>query len=580
LDLKPRYPVGESEAVMQLTRVVIHNFRCLIDVDFAVDGYSLLVGANNAGKTCVVDALRCFYENDLKYTASRDFPQCGSSDQESWADLTFHLDVDEWDNLPDRYKHYADNTLRVRKYFSPPDGSEYRANTAYGYESASQIAIEPMFGAKGVQQGKLGTLIYVPAVSRLDDHTKMTGPSALRELVNGILKSVLDKSDSYGALARQFGAFADEVKSERSPDGRSISELEERLNQSLSGWGAKFVLNIRKPELVDIVKNLVDSDLVDESHGAALKAEQFGAGLQRHLIYSLIRLTAEYVEPPAPKKKKEFSPDFTLLLFEEPEVFLHPPQQEVMWTSLRSIVTTSKTWSVLCSTHSPVLVNQSANDLKRIARLVRIDGVSTVYAIDAATWESIVDHNRVINELKDRYPQFLHSFEAEDDKWGDPDAFEATHYLSWLTTDRASCVFSRHVILVEGASDQALIRRLLADGKMKESIAGVCVLDCLGKRNIHRCIRLLTALGIRHSVIADGDEGGQGGSAAWNEIITDAASSLTTRVDFIKHNLEHFLGIPPNGRHKVPRLLRAYERAELKPDAIAGLVTIVQTHIS
>lgn len=42
---------------------MIHNFRSLADVTLDLYDYALLVGENNTGKTSVLTALRCFYED-------------------------------------------------------------------------------------------------------------------------------------------------------------------------------------------------------------------------------------------------------------------------------------------------------------------------------------------------------------------------------------------------------------------------------------------------------------------------------------------------------------------------------------
>jgi hypothetical protein len=48
-----------------------------------------------------------------------------------------------------------------------------------------------------------------------------------------------------------------------------------------------------------------------------------------HLIIVLIRLATNY-ENVKNSEKKEISPDFKLILFEEPESFFAPSQQETM----------------------------------------------------------------------------------------------------------------------------------------------------------------------------------------------------------------------------------------------------------
>lgn len=48
---------------MQIADEIIHNFRGIADAQINLYTYSLLIGANNAGKTTVIDAIRAFYED-------------------------------------------------------------------------------------------------------------------------------------------------------------------------------------------------------------------------------------------------------------------------------------------------------------------------------------------------------------------------------------------------------------------------------------------------------------------------------------------------------------------------------------
>ena len=49
---------------MQILDITIHNFRSTAHCTFNLGDYSLMVGANNSGKSNVMDALRIFYERD------------------------------------------------------------------------------------------------------------------------------------------------------------------------------------------------------------------------------------------------------------------------------------------------------------------------------------------------------------------------------------------------------------------------------------------------------------------------------------------------------------------------------------
>jgi predicted ATP-dependent endonuclease of OLD family len=105
---------------MKMRQITIHNFCSVLDADIEAHDYMLLVGANNAGKSTILNALRTFYD-DAKWSAE-DFPKTGAIDNESWVQLKFQLDDDERAGLADEYKEgVADKSLTVRRYFKSDD---------------------------------------------------------------------------------------------------------------------------------------------------------------------------------------------------------------------------------------------------------------------------------------------------------------------------------------------------------------------------------------------------------------------------------------------------------------------------
>ena len=68
---------------VEILSIHIHNYRSIIDGRFELTGYNLLVGANNSGKSTVVNAILTFYDK-LKFNKTNDFPKMGSKDDETW----------------------------------------------------------------------------------------------------------------------------------------------------------------------------------------------------------------------------------------------------------------------------------------------------------------------------------------------------------------------------------------------------------------------------------------------------------------------------------------------------------------
>ena len=145
---------------MQILNIAMHNFRSIAHCTFSLGDYSLMVGANNSGKSNVMDALRIFYEKGLKYELIRDFPKFNTEDNESWIEIEYSLLNNEYESLKDEWKQ-PESRLKVRKYLQTQEkGSDGKSKLGiYAYNQDGQIADEHFYGAKNVQQGKLGDII-------------------------------------------------------------------------------------------------------------------------------------------------------------------------------------------------------------------------------------------------------------------------------------------------------------------------------------------------------------------------------------------------------------------------------------
>ena len=560
---------------MKLKHITIHNFRGIIDASMNFHDYALLVGANNGGKSTVIDCIRAFYEKDgFKFKQESDFPLKGTTDEESWVELTFLLNDAEHESLKDEYQT-AEKNLKVRKYFRTKeklhDGKD-ATGSILGYKTDGTLSNEPFYGAKNVSSGKFGDLIYIPAISKVDEHTKLSGPSALRDLITNIMADVVEGSEAYKSLTESVTTFADSVRAIETEDKRSLSSFEGDLNGLLSPWQTKFKLKFSTPSTAEIIKSMLGWDIRDDHHEKSQGVEYFGSGFQRHFIYSLIQLGAKYVPQKASKKAKDFTPSINLVLFEEPEAFLHPPQQDDLARSLIK-VSEAEDWQIVCSTHSAHFVSRNAGRIPAIIRTRREAGVINAFQVDQKEWDTIVDANQSIAKVADKYKKVKKTMRDDDLK---PE-MEAVKYFLWLNSDRAGMFFSQNVLLVEGPSEIALINRLLDDGKLTLPHE-VYILDCLGKYNIHRFMSLLSALGVQHSVLHDDDENKKEHQEL-NQLISSKSSDFTKNIVSLTNNLETVLGVPSSGsNHRKPQhLLYCYSENQIDEAKLGDFCAKVQS---
>lgn len=536
---------------MKIRELRIHNYRSIADQTINFGDYSLLIGPNNSGKSNMLDALRTVYEKDLKFDYQRDFPKFSTNDQESWVELEFELNENEAANLKEEYR-ITDNRFRIRKWFWPPEKAKAGF---FGYENG-QLSQNLFYGWKNVAQGKLGNVIYIPAISRLEEHTKLTGPSALRDLINDILKSIVQSSPAFAQLTADFERFSQTIKTEATTDNRSLSDLEKRISEELRDWDVAFKLAVDPPELEDIIKNMTRHTLTDNALNTELSPEAFGHGLQRYLIFTLIRIAASYAapQPGSEPKKKEFSPDMEVLLFEEPEAYLHPPQQDVLDTSLRQFAAQPGR-QVIAATHSPQFVSYNTDDLSDLVLVRRIKGKTEVAQVTKQRLHEIFQNNQRLAQALGRNPS-------------DPE-FEAVRHFLWLNPERCSVFFANAVLIVEGLSEQVLINYLLKSGQISTNCRGVFILETMGKYNIPRFMSLLGELRIDHAVLHDMDEDKVGAEKnvheALNRLIHDSKNKYTKAVDTLPRNLEDFLGIQvdPDRWKKPCQILLAAQRKDI-----------------
>ncbi|RIJ60535.1 ATP-dependent nuclease [Clavibacter phaseoli] len=554
---------------MRAVQLEIHNVRSIHDVTIDLRDLSILAGANSAGKSNVVDAIRLFY-GDLKWDEKRDTAAVLAADSDSWVEIEYRPAADELGQLKEEYQS-ADNTFRVRNYLQAGPGPEGKARAGY-YAYVNGVLSDTLFyGAKNVGSGKVGKLVYIPAVSKVDEHTKLSGPSALRDLVATVMSKVVSVSPAYATLKTAFTSFEKDVKTLATDDGHSLETLENEVTAELAGWDSSFSLGIQSIQPDDILKSLIRPTLTDDTHGGEIDQLRFGAGFQRHLVYTLIKLAAKYAgAKKAVATKKEFAPELTWLLFEEPEAFLHPVQEEVLLESLRELVVEDDT-QVLLTTHSSRVVSRSMNDLTRLIRLRREGGVTSTFQASQGEINAFFDAALVLDA--EITPALLEGGNAPRSE-----VMAAMKVELWMQPQRAAAFFANHVVLVEGPSELALYYYLVDRGYMNAPAPGVMFLDCMGKYNIHRFIALLSKFGVDHSVLYDGDNGGSH-DAEVTAAIDGVKSDFTKVIRRLDVDIEAELGVPSVNRQnknaKPQWLLYHLEAGLVESSKSADVVSIL-----
>jgi len=333
--------------------------------------------------------------------------------------------------------------------------------------------------------------IYIPAVKDLADDIKTTESTPFGRILSILLAAVEPKLPDTQQLFQELNSKLNCVEQ---PDGTVIDERLEEV-RLIESTVEKFVresfadvalrITIPPPEL----KAVFSSARIYANDGVEGLIESKGDGLRRAIVFSILRSYVELktkLTPPVPGPSEETSyppetaqplvepaPDSYLLLFEEPELYLYPKAQHILFDALRVF---AREHHVLVSTHSPMFFTPGG-----IGTFVKLRKVS--------------DPLKAAKPFTCAHPVDLSDMHAKD------------QFQIICFENNNAAFFADTVILVEGDSDFLVLPHIAQVLNPAWNVAQMPVVFAriTGKGNIRRYRGFFTRFGVRVPVIADLD---------------------------------------------------------------------------
>jgi len=425
---------------------LLYNTLTPNDVRFSAESIASLVKSQRAGQAFVNKVVRAFPELD------------GIVDTTMNQDAVKEKIQELADSLPDDQKTAADQAL--------PTGIDK--------------SIEPM----------LPDPIYIPAVKDLADDIKTTESTPFGKILAILLQAVEPKLPDAKKLFEELNAKLNRVQQ---PDGTVVdgrldevklieSTVEKYVRESFADVALR--ITIPPPEL----KTVFSSARIFVDDGVDGLIDSKGDGLRRAIVFSILRSYVELkakLAPVATPVEEPVQPAETaqpkveparasyLLLFEEPELFLHPKAQHILFDALRVF---AKEHHVLVTTHSPMFFGPGATETFVKLRKVK----DAAIAPRPFTQVQTVDLSDMT--AKDQF-QII--------------CFENNN----------AAFFADTVVLVEGDSDYLIMPHIARTLDPSWDVAKVPIVFAriTGKGNIRRYRDFFSRFGVRVPVIADLD---------------------------------------------------------------------------
>lgn len=323
-------------------------------------------------------------------------------------------------------------------------------------------------GYKQVLDGYMPEFYLVPAVREATEETKMAPSAFLGRLMSTVVRRIEKFNPAFEELRDALDGVRRVIEGEAPGDKvAEIRDLERSVEAALSVWDVRVDIRVDSPD-PERVFQLGTSVMLDD--GLLTDVESKGHGLQRALIFALMRVwAAESRLQPGDEvgASNEYS---SIFAFEEPELFLHPQLCRATYEALKDL---SESEQMLLCTHSAHFVN-----------------LEDYRSLTLVTKETVDEGTRALRVSTDLFE-------------GDQERKRRFNMIRYFNPDRNEVFFARKVVLMEGATEKFVIHVIAR--RLDVFDHRVSLIDCGGKFSLVLYMKVLNAFRIPYLTIYDED---------------------------------------------------------------------------
>ncbi len=319
--------------------------------------------------------------------------------------------------------------------------------------------------------------IYIPAVKDLSDDLKTRSGASFGKLISILLDMI---AGELGEEAKTFDDLRKKLNRIYQDDGTVVDErlskvkmIERRIQENLSETfrDVKIELEIPPPE----IKTVLSSATIVADDGVRGPVDNKGDGFKRAVAFSILR---SYVQlshdavwgedgDSARRQREKF-----IFLFEEPELYLHPSAQNILFDAL---VLISSEHQVIVTTHSPFFFSAGETTMFVKIQKKQDEGFSR-----PASSCSVID----LGDLKEKDKFQLICFESSN-----------------------LAFFSDRIVLVEGDSELIVLPHIaqLLDSRWDFKSTSTSLIKTSGKGSFRRYANFFRRFGVDVAIVADLD---------------------------------------------------------------------------
>ncbi|EOD2819931.1 ATP-dependent endonuclease [Providencia stuartii] len=477
---------------MRLKSLKVSNFRAINGdgnvIFFNNNNIIFLFGKNNIGKSSMLHAYKYFASPNQKALIT-DFMDY-NEDNKIVIEAVYIKENSDNENFESKGLNKwvgKNNEVTFRKTWSEKD-KVAKKETFNPNEEINDFVDNGFGGLETILTNATPVVIFIEAIPNVKDLTdwldkqiKSNLLSKIREQYNEeyddaakAVKKLLNKIESADFLS-DISDTANKYFCETFPTlEMKIASLPYKESDIAKIFEKEFNVTIG-PKIVDQVDDVTVSEVIEQLEFIKEKTEEMELNdsdgyrsfdLQGHALIrqALVTLLGLFKNTEDGKKH--------IILFEEPELYLHPSNKRKFREALYKLAN-GEDYQIICVSHDPQLIDLSKPHTSLARFIKNQDGTTEIYQTDEDLFVKDTDTKNRVQMLNRFNPHLCESFFADE------------------------------VILVEGDTEAIIVRHLLSLHYPEKEIF---VLNTGSKNNIPFFINVLSNFKIKQHIIHDSDE--------------------------------------------------------------------------
>lgn len=448
-----------------ISNIKVENFRSIKSESFLLNSFTPLVGYNNGGKSNLLEAIKwVLRKSNLIESDFNDVTKPVAVEAKVIGLTTEIVDALEAKHKKKIEKYIIDESIQIRRVQSAPNSKE---NCSYDLLSDDgNWEINPN-GIDQSIQALFPEPIHIGAMENSEeDVSKNKTSTTIGKLLKDILEPLEEKYST-----EVFNALKDineQLTSEGSNRAKELTDFDASVNAKIGEFfpGVEIKVHIPNPEIKEVLgKGTIR--VFEDNALCGRDISSLGHGAQRSIQMALVRHLADV------KRNTDNKFTNTLLLIDEPELYLHPQASIILRESLKAL--SKNGYQVIFSTHSPFMINSEDMENTVFVRKEEIKGTFTRPTIKTAIQQLKMD---ALSQI-----ELIHDF-----------------------SNSSNILFSDKVILAEGTTEKRVLPTII-EAITEKSLGEnkIALVSLQGAGSLKRTMDVLTALGLPSKGVVDLD---------------------------------------------------------------------------